>query len=378
MLKNAEKNPMKPTIGDPMKKIATLFILFMIFPAFAMADVIVLKSGDKFKTRKAWEEDGKIKFYMKGMVVGIDKRKVDRIIKSGAPAPPEKQETGSAPAAKKKEKTTPEQKPPSKQAAKTPPEKQKPPKKPARPKPQEKKAAKQVKKAPTPKKQPAESPAPPGPSGEKTGSNRTGKQKEAAAGSTPGSGQPRKKSAPPAGPRPGSGQPGKKIDFPAGSVGFRGLTWDLKAADFKKRKKKDDSFFGGIAPFFLSRPEVKPGEYKTELDPAFGGVLQYYLPKNQYRFGRVKVDGITYGYWRDQFYSVTIWIEGFDAYKGFKKEVFKKYGEGWRNNKKIERWVWIDESTQRMLEYDSVSDAGILVLMNRKLHRKIKRLYDLE
>ncbi len=316
-----------------MKKIATICLLFWILPALSIADVIILKSGDKFKTRKAWEEDGKIKFYMKGLVVGIDKKKVARIIRSGSSKPTEKPAPVSEPKSDKAKKTTRE-----------------PPK-----------TAKQPARTGAGKRTPAAKAEPVQP-------------EKAATARTTESSSPAK---PPA-PRMANKPPPRKEAAPPGSVGFRGLTWDLKVKGFKKRKKGSDSIFGGIAPFFLPKSEVKEGEYKTETDPAFGGVIQYYLPKNEYRFGRVEVDGITYGFWREQFLTVTIWTEGFSNYKALKKEVFKRYGEGWQNNKSVERWVWLDDDTQRMLEYDGDMESGMLVLMNRKLHRKIKTIYDLD
>ncbi len=326
-----------------MKKIATIFVLFLILPGLAIADVIILKSGDKFTTRKSWEENGKIKFYMKGLVVGIDKKKVARIIKSGSSGQTKKPSPKSEPKSEKKEKTTLEPNESSKQATKAGPGKKKPDKKSERIAPEENIATRPVEKPRAPKK-PAESSSP---------------------GKAPI-------------PKMASRQPRPKEEIPAGSVGYRGLTWNLKVTEFKKQKKGSDSIFGGIAPFFLPKSDVKPGEFKTETDPAFGGVVQYYLPKKEYRFGRVDVDGVTYGFWREQFLSITIWTEGLSNYKALRKAVFNQYGEGWRNNKNVERWVWLDDSTQRMLEYDSDMESGMLVLMNRRLHRKIKTIYDLD
>ena len=49
-----------------MKKIFLTFILLALFPLAAGGDTIFLKDGTKIKTKKAWEENGLIKFYLEG------------------------------------------------------------------------------------------------------------------------------------------------------------------------------------------------------------------------------------------------------------------------------------------------------------------------
>jgi hypothetical protein len=55
-----------------------LFIFFM-FPSLAVADVIVLKNGNRIEAQRVWEEGGEIKCDQYRGVVGFPKREVLRI-----------------------------------------------------------------------------------------------------------------------------------------------------------------------------------------------------------------------------------------------------------------------------------------------------------
>jgi hypothetical protein len=69
-----------------MKKIilsAFILISFFAFPLLSHASYIIhLKGGGQFITSKYWEEDGQIKFFVSGGMMGIDKDTVRKIEKS--------------------------------------------------------------------------------------------------------------------------------------------------------------------------------------------------------------------------------------------------------------------------------------------------------
>ncbi|MBT8356335.1 MAG: hypothetical protein HKO79_02515, partial [Desulfobacterales bacterium] len=65
-----------------MKKIFLTFLLFAIYPIAAGSDTIFLKDGKKITTKKAWEENGLIKFYLEGsesIIITYSKNIIDRI-----------------------------------------------------------------------------------------------------------------------------------------------------------------------------------------------------------------------------------------------------------------------------------------------------------
>ena len=73
-----------------MKKIilsAFILISFFAFSLLSHASYIIhLKNGGQYITNKYWEEDGQIKFFVSGGIMGIDKDTVRKIEKSKAVA----------------------------------------------------------------------------------------------------------------------------------------------------------------------------------------------------------------------------------------------------------------------------------------------------
>jgi len=65
-----------------MKKIFLTFFLLALFPLAAGGDTIYLKDGTKIITKKAWEENGLIKFYLEGsesIIITYSKNIIDHI-----------------------------------------------------------------------------------------------------------------------------------------------------------------------------------------------------------------------------------------------------------------------------------------------------------
>jgi len=64
-----------------MKNFLILAVLSMLFPLFASADTIVLKNGKRIENVRAWEEDGQVKCYRFGSLIGYLKKNVQKIEK---------------------------------------------------------------------------------------------------------------------------------------------------------------------------------------------------------------------------------------------------------------------------------------------------------
>ncbi len=126
---------------------------------------------------------------------------------------------------------------------------------------------------------------------------------------------------------------------------------------------------------WLMSPSQIAGLVKIKKDPAFGGIVQYYRPDETMRFGQALLDGKVYGFWRNRLYSIMMWAEGRVGYERLQKEVFRHYGRGRQNSKGLERYVWLDASTDRMLEFDVELNTGFLWMRSRKLDAQIKELY---
>jgi hypothetical protein len=64
-----------------------LILLGLIYPSNSRADEIVMSTGDRFYSSKVWEENGKIRFNMNGLVVSVNKSDVAAVIGSSGTPP---------------------------------------------------------------------------------------------------------------------------------------------------------------------------------------------------------------------------------------------------------------------------------------------------
>jgi hypothetical protein len=114
------------------------------------------------------------------------------------------------------------------------------------------------------------------------------------------------------------------------------------------------------------------GMVKTETDTDLAGVVEFVRPNDVLRIGEAELKSIIYSFWHDQLYTVTIWTQNESNYKALRRAVFERFGEGSRGKASIERYIWSDRLTDRMLEYVKESEYGLLWMRSRDLDRKLK------
>ena len=123
------------------------------------------------------------------------------------------------------------------------------------------------------------------------------------------------------------------------------------------------------------KPRDLPGLELVKIDPAFGGVDQYWCPDQQFQWGEVPLNGWVYGFWREQLYSIMIWVDGKSAYEDLRKKVVAQFGPGTKNVNNEERYIWINAASQRLLEYDAHLHMGIFVMRSSRVEAQIKEEY---
>jgi len=217
------------------KAISLLIVLPLLFtsPLFSHADTIILKDGTRLETKRSWEKNGRLIFYMEDLVTSINKSDVERI-----------------------EETNIDQKVP--------------------------------------------------PHFEKA----------------------------------------EGADFGT-SDGFRDLSWGSELSDI-----------GSIT--------------EIETDTGLAGVVEYIRPDDVLRVGEAELTSIIYSFWHDQLYTVTIWTQNYSNYEALRSATFERFGEGSRRNESIERYIWSDSLTDRMLEHIKDGEYGMLWMRSRDLDRKLK------
>jgi hypothetical protein len=129
--------------------------------------------------------------------------------------------------------------------------------------------------------------------------------------------------------------------------GFRDLNWGANLATLKD---------------FL--------ELKT--DTGLEDVKEYIRENDTFKLGEVDLKSIVYSFWRDQFYTVTVWTEGKANYISLRNEAFKRFGTGQRSDPSLERYLWSDDSTDGMLKFMKDTQVGMLWMRSKIIDRRYK------
>lgn len=87
-------------------------LLGLCFIPASYADEVVMTTGERFVTSKVWEENGKIRFNMHGLVVSVNKTDVASITGTGGSKPPKPIPRATNPPAPKQEGRRPHTEPP--------------------------------------------------------------------------------------------------------------------------------------------------------------------------------------------------------------------------------------------------------------------------
>lgn len=127
--------------------------------------------------------------------------------------------------------------------------------------------------------------------------------------------------------------------------------------------------------YWKALPDSIAGLVKTATEPSYGGITQYQRPGEDLRLGQTRLDGMVYGFWRDQLYTIMMWVEGRPGYQRLKETVSAYYGAGRPSASGLERYIWKDADTDRMLEFDENLNTGIFWMRSRDLDKLIKRIY---
>lgn len=267
-----------------MKTIAKIVItaialtLVSFAASWAQEIVVVMTTGERFVSSKVWEEDGKIRFNMQGLVVSVNQEQVAAILRDDGerPSPVDNHKPGPSPEVD------------------------------ARPPPSPAPSLSNQSVAPTPMT--------------------------------------------PKNPMPPSGHSSTFTPPVFDDIGLNGLVWRMPS-------------------------EQIPGLEKIETDPAFGGIDQHWRPDQPLVFEEALLDGLVFGFWHNQLYSIVMWAEGRIGYNRLRNTVFDRFGRGRQSSPNVDRYVWAGPETQRMLEFDEDTKTGLFIMRSSALHAQIRQRY---
>jgi len=152
-----------------------------------------------------------------------------------------------------------------------------------------------------------------------------------------------------------------------------GLCGNLNSANYKPGSEPDG--FRGIK-WGTDIETLKDMEY-FGTDPGFGGIKVYTRKNENLHLGGAKLERIEYHFWRGKFCIVWVYTKGSTNWYGLKEAVFEKFGRGSQPNEFIEFYVWFGDITGMTLEYNEVSETGMLFMFSGEITKQMKA-YDKE
>lgn len=131
----------------------------------------------------------------------------------------------------------------------------------------------------------------------------------------------------------------KDTDFRTGSEpdGFRGIKWGTHVNTLE-------------------------GMTRTGSDPAFGGVDNYTRSSDELQIGGAKLSSLTYGFWRQQFFSVRAEAKGFQNCRVLLEAAQERFGHG-AKDELTETYVWSGPITRLMFERDEIRNRCTLQMV---------------
>lgn len=167
--------------------------------------------------------------------------------------------------------------------------------------------------------------------------------------------------------------PGRRITPPPVLDPLPGTPADPVDRDHNHKPKVRGIGLDGLA--WQMHPNQINGIAKLGTDPSYGGIDQYWRPDGNLTLGDVVLDGLVIGFWQNRLYTILMWVDGKPGYIRLQRTVFERYGSGRKNEQGLERYIWIDDTTDRMLEFDRESNTGIFWMRSRDLEMQVKRRY---
>jgi len=175
---------------------------------------------------------------------------------------------------------------------------------------------------------------------------------------------------------------GMRASIPPGKVeriesnsNSRARNFDLKkekSAEFKKSQSQifpDERFrnlrWGTETSALKGLQKIKAAERPDD-------IAEYSRTKEDLKLGEIELKSIHYAFWRDRLYMVTIRTQGRSNYTALHDEVFKHFGQGYRADHSLEKYLWSDTPNDMVLQYSQDSQQGMLWLRSSDIDRQYK------
>ena len=111
---------------------------------------------------------------------------------------------------------------------------------------------------------------------------------------------------------------------------------------------------------------------KLETDSGIKDVLEYKRKNDRLTLGRANLQSIVYAFWRDKFFTVTIWAEGEENYHALRDYSIKQFGNDYHDDKTSQKYLWSNRLSDVMLKYDENEQIAVLWMRSKKIDRLCK------
>lgn len=109
-----------------------------------------------------------------------------------------------------------------------------------------------------------------------------------------------------------------------------------------------------------------------QTDSGLKDVIEYVRPNDSLKLGEATLKTVVYAFWRNQFYTLSIWTQGQENFKALRDSVFHHFGKGTRIDGSGEKYLWSGSDTDVMLKYTPDGQYGVLWMRGKELDRKFK------
>ena len=111
---------------------------------------------------------------------------------------------------------------------------------------------------------------------------------------------------------------------------------------------------------------------KLETDSGIKDVKEYKRKNDKLTLGQADLQSIVYAFWRDQFFTVTIWAEGEKNYLALRDYSINEFGKNYHDDKTGTKYLWSNTLSDVMLKFDENDQIGVLWMRSRKIDRLYK------
>jgi len=131
--------------------------------------------------------------------------------------------------------------------------------------------------------------------------------------------------------------------------------------------KGESNGFKGFLLWETAFDSVKNDMTFISTDTRFVGVNNFSRKNDNFQIGSGTAKAITYAFWQNKLYSVTINIDGYENWSKMHQSLIKEFGEPSKLNGNTEDYYWYGDATSIQSVYWEFNKKGLIIFTSQKL-----------